>query len=240
MNSKDILGAVLHPDPITGQPSTAQKETYTVNALGQMLTFTDRNSSTHTYLYDDLGRQTSDIITTLGAGVDGSVRRIDTTYDSAGNPYLYTSYSDTAGTNVVNQVRQVYNGFGQVTQEFQSHGGPVNPATTPSVKYAYVEGANADSSRLKSITYPNGRLISYNYSGLDDSISRVTSISDNSATLEQESYLGLGTLVQRAYTQPGVALTYQTGTTNSSAGDQYSGLDQFGRIVDQDWINTVN
>jgi hypothetical protein len=37
---------------------------------------------------DLLGRMTSDTITTLGSGVDGSVRRIDTAYDGQGNPYL--------------------------------------------------------------------------------------------------------------------------------------------------------
>jgi hypothetical protein len=42
------------------------------------------------------------VVTMLGAGVDGSVRRIDTAYDTQGNPYLLTSYADIAGTTVVN------------------------------------------------------------------------------------------------------------------------------------------
>src|SRR5262249_21626137 len=40
-----------------------QQETYTVNALGQALTTTDRAGSTHTYNYDVLGRQTADAVT---------------------------------------------------------------------------------------------------------------------------------------------------------------------------------
>ena len=50
-----------------------------------------------------LGRQTSDAVTTLGTGVDGCVRRLDTAYDAQGNPYLITSYSRHGG-HIVNQV----------------------------------------------------------------------------------------------------------------------------------------
>jgi hypothetical protein len=38
------------------------------------------------------------------------------------------------------------------------------------------------------MTYPNGRVLNYNYaSGLDSSISRLTSLSDTSGTLESLS-----------------------------------------------------
>ncbi len=85
-----------YPDPSTGSSSTSstQEETYTYNALGQVLTSQDRNGNVHTYTCDVLARLTSDSVTTLGTGVDGSVRRIDTAYDEQGNPYLVTSYSD--------------------------------------------------------------------------------------------------------------------------------------------------
>src|SRR5206468_4039258 len=73
-------------------------------------------------------------------------------------------------------------------------------------------------------------------------ISRLTSISDSSATLESYSYLGLATVVIRSHPQPGVDLTYvkQTGESNGDAGDLYTGLDRFGRVVDQRWINTTS
>jgi YD repeat-containing protein len=96
VNSNDIVAATQFPDPTTGQPSSGQQENYTVNALGETKTVTDRNGNVHTITYDVLGRETSDAVTTLGSGVDGSVRRIDTAYDTQGNPYLFTSYSDTA------------------------------------------------------------------------------------------------------------------------------------------------
>src|SRR5262249_11270448 len=73
-----------------------------------------------------------------------------------------------------------------------------------------------------------------------DTISRLSSISDTSGTLESYDYLGADTVVRRAHPLPGVDLTYikQTGESDGDAGDQYTGLDRFGRVVDQRWIKT--
>src|SRR5207247_3640888 len=93
------------------------------------------------------------------------------------------------------------------------------------------------------MTYPDGRVLNFNYaSGLDANVSRLSSISDTSATLESYTYLGLATVVKRAHPQPGVDLTYikQTGESTGDAGDQYTSLDRFGRVVDQRWILTSN
>jgi RHS repeat-associated protein len=242
LNSNDIVSAVQHPDKSTGNPSSSEQDSQTVDALGETLTATDRNGNVHSLTYDVLGRLTSDAVTTLGSGVDGAVRRIDTAYDTQGNPYLLTSYADTAGTTIVNQVQRAFNGLGQLTQEWQAHGGAVNTSTTPSVQSAYtLMSGGQNNSRLTSITYPNGKVLNYNYNtGVDSTISRLSSLSDNSGTLESYSYLGLGSVVKRAHSQPGVDLTYikQTGESNGDAGDQYTGLDRFGRVVDQRWINT--
>ena len=104
INSNDLLAAVEYPDPSTGSPSSSHEETYTYNALGQVTSMTDRNGTTHQYSYDVLGRLTADAVTTLGSGVDGSVRRIEYAYDAQGNQYLITSYDAASGGNIVNQV----------------------------------------------------------------------------------------------------------------------------------------
>jgi len=46
---------------------------------------------------------------------------------------------------------------------------------------------------------------------------------------------GLGTVVIRSHSQPSIDLTYVG--TPADAGDQYTGLDRFGRVVDQRWLN---
>ena len=104
-----------------------------------------------------------------------------------------------------------------------------------------VGGAN--HSRLVSETYPNGKVLSFNYSsGVDDALSRLSSISDSTGTLESYKYLGLGTVVERDHPQINVNLTYiqQTGDAqaNTDGGDKYTGLDRFGRVIDQFWLNT--
>jgi RHS repeat-associated protein len=238
IDSSDIVGQTRFPDPTTGLASSSQQETTTVNALGQTLTSTDRNGNVHTLSYDVVGRVVSDAVTTLGTGVDGSVRRIETAYDGQGNPYLITSYSAASGGSIVNQVQRAYNGLGQMTAEWQAHSGAVNTSTSPEVQYAFAEmPSGADQSRLTSMTYPDGYVLTYNYSsGLNDSISRLSSLSDTSGTLESYSYMGLGTVVVRSHPQPAVDQTYVG--TPGDAGDQYAGLDRFGRVVDQLWKNT--
>src|SRR5207248_7421676 len=118
--------AVEYPDPSTGSPSSSSEDTLTYNRLGQVKTRTDRNGTVHTYTYDVLGRVVSDAITTLGMGVDGAVRRIETAYDGQGNAYLVTSYDAASSGSVVNQVQRAFNGLGQLTQEYQSVSSAVN------------------------------------------------------------------------------------------------------------------
>ena len=238
INSNDIVSATEYPDPTTGAPSSSQEETSTVNALGETITMTDRNGSTHTLTYDVLGRILSDAVTTLGTGVDGSVRRIEYAYDGQGNQYLITTYDAASGGSIVNQVQREFNGLGQMTAEYQEHGGAVNTSTSPKVQYTYDEmPSGANESRLTSITYPDGYVLTYNYSsGLNSTISRLSSLSDSSGTLESYSYMGLGTVVVRSHPQINVDLTYVG--TPGDAGDEYAGLDRFGRVVEQLWVNT--
>jgi hypothetical protein len=113
--------------------------------------------------------------------------------------------------------------------------------TTPQVQYGYVEGQGMNTSRLVSLTYPNGRQVSYKYtSAVDNAISRVDAVADGGGVLEQYSYLGLDTLVQKYRPQIGGGLSYlspngQTG----DAGDPYTGLDRFGRVVEQRWTSSA-
>ena len=222
----------------------------TVDAQGQILTYTDPNGTKHAYSYDSLRRLVADTITTFGANVDQTVAKIGTAYDAQGNPYLTTSYAGDGG--IVNQIMRLFNGFGQITQEFQSASGAVDPATTPSVQYSYstptgyeetVSGSSsgsgsgsgsssaysryiseANNSRLAAIIYPDGYTVNFTYnSGTDDAISRVSSVSDTSGTLASLTYRGLGTVMSTSF-----------GSGINSAIT----LDQFANIASISWTPT--
>lgn len=240
ITSNDLVRAVYHPNKSTGAASSSEADYFGYNAVGETTAFTDRNGTVHGYGFDVVRRPTTDSVTTVGSGVDGAVRRLETGYDSAGRAYRFTSYDAQDGGSIVNQVRRDFNGLGQLTIEYQSHSGAVNTSTSPKVQYTYSEMASgANHSRPTSLVYPDGFTVGYNYaSGVDNAISRLTSLSNSSTTLESYTYLGLGTVVVRAHPQPGVDLNYiQTDTEKAfgDAGDQYMGLDRFGRIVDQRW-----
>ena len=188
IDDNDLLAKTEYPDPTTGAASASQAETYTYDALGDQTTYTDRNGTTHAYTYDALGRLTSDQVTVFGSGVDQTVDKLGYTYTDAGQLATATSY-DQYG-NVLNQTSDTYDGFGQLASEAQAVNGAVT-TSTPTVGYTYDA---TEGDRQTGITYPDGRTISYNYTGtLDGTVSRLSSIGDGSGPIQSYGYLGLDT-----------------------------------------------
>lgn len=235
----------IYPDSVGGSDVML----FSYNRQSQILTKTDQNGSVHTYDYDKLGRMTQDRMTTLGSGVQGAVQRIAMTYDVRGLNQTVTSYDNPAvGTgNILNEVRQAYNGFGQLITEYQSHAGAVNLSTTPRVAIGYASGV-ANTIRPESLAYPDGRIVTFDYgpsASMNDVASRVASLidSDPSSThLVDYLYLGLNTIIQQ--TSPEAELRYswisQSSGTDPETGDIYGGLDRFGRIRNLIWENYVS
>jgi hypothetical protein len=87
-----------------------------------------------------------------------------------------------------------------MTTEYQSHGGTVNIMTTPKVEYGYADGT-AHTIRPTSLTYPNGRELTYDYGtsgGINDRASRIASIVDDDDThLVGYQYLGRQSFVEQ-------------------------------------------
>ena len=115
---------------------------------------------------------------------------------------------------------------------------PAQPAVAPTVEYTYADGANgggvAAYLRLESVTYPNNRVVQYNYNdgpqaAIDEVMSRLGWISNagNTDTYAVESYLGLDDIVTEDYKDPQVKCDLSS--------DDYSGLDRFGRVSDMTW-----
>lgn len=159
------------------------------------------------------------------------LRKILTSYDNA-----------TVGSgSLVNEVQFAYNDFGQLIADYQSHSGAVNTGSTPKVQYGYANGS-ANTIRPTSLTYPNGRVLNYDYStagSIPDAVSRIDALKDVGTALAQYSYLGLGTFVITDYTEPDIKwiLNDLSGTNDPDTGDIYSGFDRFGRVKDNRWYN---
>jgi RHS repeat-associated protein len=240
--SNDLLGSVNYPlatGALAGSPSSAaaDTQTFSYNAAGQAISFIDQNGSLHAYVYDVLGRRISDAVTTLGSGVDNAVLAQGISFDTGGRPYQLTSYSSATSLNsshIVSQVEDDYNGLGQLKFEYQEHGGAVNTSTSPKVQYSYSEmSSGANHSRLTAMTYPNSRVLTYDYGtsgGLNDAISRIANLKDGATTDVSYTYIGLGSLVQKSFPGPGITMDLWGGTSGS-----YAGLDNFGRVIDQKW-----
>lgn len=243
----DYLRSVIFPDSTDTTTSGTDQVKFEYNRQGDSTKRTDQAGTVHQYDYDKLGRVVHDRITSLGSNINGAVRRISYEYETRGILQLITSWDNAAvgsGT-IVNQVKFAFDGLGLMTSEWQSQTGAVDPSTTPKIVYGYGTGG-LTYSRLESITYPTPgtRVLTYEYGasgGVDDLLSRVSLIKDGSTVLAEYSYLGLKEFVRVSYSsQPGVELTYskQGAESNGDAGDQYTGIDRFGRVVDQRWLKS--
>ncbi|MFO0811061.1 MAG: hypothetical protein U0746_20720 [Gemmataceae bacterium] len=119
LTSNDLLAAVRHPNKTTGAASSSEADTYTYDALGGVATYTDRNGTTHTYTNDILGRRIYDWVTTFGSGVSNATVILLTDYDGQGNASSLTSFNSLY--QPANGVLRTFNGWGQMTREYQDH-----------------------------------------------------------------------------------------------------------------------
>ncbi len=227
VESSQFLRREVYPDSTGSNDAVA----YTYNRQGQQTSITDQNGSVRDLEYDALGRPTAQKVSTLGIGVDNSVLRIDRGYEVRGMTNLITCYANAAGTGTpVNQVKQTYNDFAQLQKEEQEHDGAVDGSTL-AVQYGY-ENGSSNTIRPTTVSYPNGRVFTYEYgSGDDNKLSRVANLDWNGADVSEYTYLGVSTIVKEKYPVPSVALNYIGSAT------KYDGFDRFGRVIDQRWTS---
>jgi len=223
-----LLHSVNYPDSTGG----SDQVWISYNRQAERIALFDQNGTVHQYEFDLLGRLTQDRVNALGTNIDGAIRRIELAYEVRGLMSRITSSdSPSVGSgNTVNEVRFTYNNFGQLINTYQAHAGAVNLMTTPSVQMAYANGS-ANTIRPTSLTYPNGRQLSYNYGmsgSIDSSASRVASLIDSdggSTHLADYSYLGLGSVVEQTSPKADLLFTLANITSGNDpdTGDIYTG-----------------
>ncbi len=112
--------------------------------------------------------------------------------------------------------------------------------SSPIVGTSYADGST-NTVRPESRTYPDGRVVSFDYGdadGMNDRLSRIGSLVDDDDTvLAEYQYLGLGAVVQLDSPEADLrsTLVSLSGTNDPDTGDIYSSLDRFGRVTDVRW-----
>lgn len=223
INSNALLYQKLYPD-------SSSPVTYLYNRQGQPISMADQAYTTHEYTYDLFGRLTLDEAVAFGSGVDETVATIQRSYEPRGMLQFTTTYN--AASAVLNQVQLVYNNYAQLSNDYQNHSGA---GTTLGVGYSYADGS-ANTIRRTGITYPNGDQITIGYvSAAANALSRPDSILEGSSTLCSYEYLGMSTVSEVTYNAANnLTFTLEDGGTGD-AGDVYTGLDRFGRLVETLW-----
>ena len=112
--------------------------------------------------------------------------------------------------------------------------------------HSYAGGVDGSISRLSNLNSGGGGVIVYpegqQTASSDSDSGPITEYPIDGQVLEVYDYLGLGTVVGRRHPEPRLDLVYysQGGATTGDAGDQYVGLDRFGRVVDQRWVSSAS
>ena len=233
LESKALVYQKKYPDS-TG---TTDRVTYTYNRQGQVTTLTDQAGTTHTYAFDKAGRVLEDAVTfPSGSILDQTVKRITRSYEVRGMLSKVGSFG--TGTTPLNEVLLTYNSYGQLAKDYQEHSGAVEPDTSLFVEYQYeTPTLTSNTARRTGITYPDGTTtITTAYLGTDaDALSRPDALKEGSDTLCSYRYLGSGVFIGVKYDAASdVELTYQDGGSGD-AGDPYTGLDRFGRLIETLW-----
>ncbi|MBI4605207.1 MAG: hypothetical protein HY721_24850 [Planctomycetes bacterium] len=233
VSSNDLLYRIKYPDPSTGQPSSssADWETFGYNALGELVWKKDQAGTEHFYDFDDRGRLIHDRVPTIAAGLDATVRRISSTYDALDRSVKVSSYDNaTVGSGaVVNEIQNEYEKFSVVSKIWQDWTGAVT-GSSPKVQLAYQFPTDGTTAlRRTSTTYPSGTVVTEEYNaGMDDTLSRLSGRKNGTGWLFQETYLGLGRLVERQYGSTG--RKWSLLGWDASNNDNYLGLGRFAWI----------
>jgi YD repeat-containing protein len=236
VSSLDHVKTTKYPNPSSGQPSTSAEDQEVAgwSAQGELLWRKDQLATEHVFEYDARGRLEHDRVTALDTtALDGAVRCISRSYDALDRLLKVTSWDNaTVGSgSVVNELQYEYGRYDLPEKIYQEWAGAVNTGTSRKVQFAYSYPTDGTTGlRRTSTTTTGGTVVTDEYnSGMDDTLSRLSGRKQSSSWLFQESYLGLGRLVERGY-GPSAATTWTL--VGIDGNDNYVGLDRFGRIDD--------
>ena len=250
--SNSRLRAIVYPDStntataasyIDGT-SDADVASYAYNALGERIYQKDPAGNVIQSTLDLQGRITVKTVTTLASGFDGSVRRIQNSYDDRAQLSDVQQFPTTSSTTALDEVQYTFDDWGNLAESQQDPdsaiGGSGRAAFNVQFSYAKVAPSNARNTiRRTGMTMPDGTAVTYSYDtsgSLSDTLSRVNEVEvgSSSTPVAQYTYYGQTQLGQAYLSQPQV-FTSVLGSSPSS----YPGLDNFNRITSNTWVKGI-
>ncbi len=226
--------------------SDADVVSHSYNAQGQETRKKDQAGNILESDYDLSGRLIARKATTIDADFDDEVQLIQTTYDSLGRRETVTQRASTsvdgsgiANGTVIDQVKYLYDGWGNVTNFRQDLDSAVGGSGYREVAYTYAKATNGRNTiRRADMTLPDGTNYDFFYRGgnwHDEEASRVTTIKDfNDSDIVNYDYNGVGQVVRTQYDEVDVFSKAYNGT-----GTTFSALDRFDRTIISRWTKAL-
>ncbi|WP_339910566.1 RHS repeat-associated core domain-containing protein [Symmachiella dynata] len=233
----------IYPDSADTTSAGSDQVKYQFNIDGSLSKKADHRGDILDYTYTNRRQLELTKVTTLGGSTDGHVRSIKKVYDDLARLEKVTSYSNSDGAGSVrNEIKYEYNDLSQITASHQSHDGVVSVGSTPKVQYTYDAAVTSNvftrQHRLESMTYPDGRVIYYDYDSANpdypasrlSQVKKIRETDDSGTILSKYDYSGDRMLAIIDLPQPDIKLDYFQGASGT-----YAGYDRFGRVKDQYW-----
>jgi hypothetical protein len=258
-----VLNKIQMPDSPGGGGTDVVSFTYHMD--GRLKKRTDQRGVEISYDYDRVLRLLVQQVVDIGdSSVDDAVQAISYTRDNMSRVNRVTSHDDVVTltgsyheVDVVNQVLYEYHDHHALKKERQDHDSKVDTAgglATLDVEYAFdafqtTSGGVYDYALRPAYTvYPNGMQLhtTYGSSGsIDDLLSRAAGLADeNTSTantpgdaIATYTWMGGGTLAKKVLDVPEIELN-RIAPDGSAPAAGLEGLDRFGRVAAQAWIDT--
>ena len=235
-DSKIASGHMLQKVTYPGSANSDDVVRFAYNAQGQEIWKQDHAGGVIETTYDLAGRGTSRAVTTLASGFDGAVRRIETAYDSHGRTETVTQYNAASSGSVVDQVKYIHDGWGNLTNFRQDLDSTVGGSGYWEVAYAYAKATGGRNTLRRTQTaLPGGEVFKFHYrtgtASNDDKYSRVTTVRDAEDTdLAGYQYNGAGQVVRTELSEVGIFSKSYNGS-----GTTFGRLDRFNRTLISSW-----
>jgi len=227
------------------QASTLQTHSYTYDTLGRMVTDTDANSQTTSYTYDQNGNRlsaTDPLGRVTSYSYDSLDRLVTVTNPLSGvTSYVYDPLDHlvTVTDPLGHSTSYTYNGLDQLLSQ--------SSPDTGSTSFTYGDGANVVTQRTNAasqntqitydalnrpgtITYADGRVVTYTWDQGTNGAGRLTSVSDTDSTLNW-TYDNLGHILSRTQAQAVIATSSGSITVSYPLLYQYNSQGQLTQIT---------